>query len=773
MFSSVPITPRVRVVDVLADISLSSDSEAEDAPMTNHGDAENNDGLDESTGQYEEGIMAAAAQQGSLKRKQVTPPSEDNGAVEDIVSPQLSDLDYDADTEHLVAWKHKVQKTSQAFSSCVCPQSPRDSYDGYDDAWYQDTLERIEQVITTLDSVMNDPEYQRIQRMIETSEANMKAMWDEWKARREADAAREAALEAALEAAKSLAIDDGPVPYRERPWLSREPTLPSAESGISEFDISESDNSQPHGARIAQMDGANDDMPPPSIPTNRDGRFMNLAFRPRPGAGGQGGGLSIQRTDPVPNRAYADTNDDRYEDGEVRRYGAGESYRPYNRDHLLAVDRVAVIGATATETPETTETATDLETAEPGAEIAAEVDPAALFAGPRPLGVARRDAIRPRATPRHAEMSGLGRPVATMTETTETSGTSDHASVRQYLTQVTQTEIAVTLQQGSHRSQPLAAEKSPARSPRVTSTSAFTPVPVAPARDVAVRETPRDREPVREITRETPNDTPRQSPRDDVREPPRPAQDSTPLARSPPRGPAALRVPPTGPAAARNPTLSTPSSVQVISRHPATPTGPSRPDVPSPTVPPSGPRGYVPPPRGGFSARGGRGGWAPIPARHAPGASVSPTIPPTGPSGIPTGPRAATSSTPASASPSLGAKPFNPPTGPAAHNATQRPTLAQNLISTMPLVLPAGKIDPTLVPLTTGVVKELDVHHRKLKEEEERIREDLKAKQEKLRKYLRSWDKLERESKAFELKSDLSEKSLKKLAGEELGGAAF
>ncbi|KAK4455563.1 hypothetical protein QBC34DRAFT_374394 [Podospora aff. communis PSN243] len=156
-----------------------------------------------------------------------------------------------------------------------------------------------------------------------------------------------------------------------------------------------------------------------------------------------------------------------------------------------------------------------------------------------------------------------------------------------------------------------------------------------------------------------------------------------------------------------------------------------------------------------------------------PGASVSPTNPPTGPSGgIPTGPRAASSSS-AGASPSIGSKPFNPPTGPAAHNAVQRPTLAQNLMNTMPVILPAGKIDPTSTPMTTGVVKELEMHHRKLKEEEERIREELKAKQDKLRKYLRNWDKMERESKAFELKSDLSEKSLNTLAGEGLGGASF
>jgi len=121
----------------------------------------------------------------------------------------------------------------------------------------------------------------------------------------------------------------------------------------------------------------------------------------------------------------------------------------------------------------------------------------------------------------------------------------------------------------------------------------------------------------------------------------------------------------------------------------------------------------------------------------------------------------------------LGAKPFNPPTGPAAHNVVPRPTLAQSLLATMPPILPGGKIDPASTPLTTGVVKELEVHHRKLMEEEERVREELKVKQEKLRKLLRNWDKADRESKGHELKSDLSEKSLNTLAGEGLGGAAF
>jgi siroheme synthase (precorrin-2 oxidase/ferrochelatase) len=91
----------------------------------------------------------------------------------------------------------------------------------------------------------------------------------------------------------------------------------------------------------------------------------------------------------------------------------------------------------------------------------------------------------------------------------------------------------------------------------------------------------------------------------------------------------------------------------------------------------------------------------------------------------------------------------------------------------MPQIVPGGKIDSSLISMTTGVIKELEPQYRRHKEEEERIREELKTKQEKLRKNLRIWDRLERESKAFELKSDLSEKSLKTIAGEGLGGAAF
>jgi hypothetical protein len=89
----------------------------------------------------------------------------------------------------------------------------------------------------------------------------------------------------------------------------------------------------------------------------------------------------------------------------------------------------------------------------------------------------------------------------------------------------------------------------------------------------------------------------------------------------------------------------------------------------------------------------------------------------------------------------------------------------------MPPIIPGGKLDPSLLPLTQGVTKDIEPHLRKLREEEERLREELRTKQERLRKSLYQWDKLDRESKSWELKSDLSEKSMKSLAGEGPGAA--
>jgi hypothetical protein len=58
-----------------------------------------------------------------------------------------------------------------------------------------------------------------------------------------------------------------------------------------------------------------------------------------------------------------------------------------------------------------------------------------------------------------------------------------------------------------------------------------------------------------------------------------------------------------------------------------------------------------------------------------------------------------------------------------------------------------------------------------LKEEEERLRKEKYAKEEKLRKSLAQWDKMEREAKIMELRDQLAEESLKKISGESVGGA--
>lgn len=94
-------------------------------------------------------------------------------------------------------------------------------------------------------------------------------------------------------------------------------------------------------------------------------------------------------------------------------------------------------------------------------------------------------------------------------------------------------------------------------------------------------------------------------------------------------------------------------------------------------------------------------------------------------------------------------------------------------MTSMPPIIPGGKLDPSMAPLITGVSRELEGHMRKLRDEEEVLRRDLYNKQEKLRKSLAVWNRMDRESKAWELRSDLSEKSMKNLAGEGSSGAAF
>ncbi|CAI4211621.1 unnamed protein product [Parascedosporium putredinis] len=203
------------------------------------------------------------------------------------------------------------------------------------------------------------------------------------------------------------------------------------------------------------------------------------------------------------------------------------------------------------------------------------------------------------------------------------------------------------------------------------------------------------------------------------------------------------------------------------------PLGPTRSDAASPPVAPTGPRGYVAPSRGSYNGRGPRSSWAsPLPPRHATPTAQSPAPTTPSASGIPTGPRYSVSSA-TQASPANPSKPFHPPTAPASQlsGPSTRPTIAQSLWSSMPPVVSGGKVDPSLVALTSGVTREVEPHYRKLREEEERLREELRVKQDKLSKNLRQWDKLERDAKAWELRSDLSENSMRNLAGDGPGAA--
>ncbi|GAW14774.1 hypothetical protein ANO14919_041770 [Xylariales sp. No.14919] len=309
-----------------------------------------------------------------------------------------------------------------------------------------------------------------------------------------------------------------------------------------------------------------------------------------------------------------------------------------------------------------------------------------------------------------------------------------------------------------------------------------------PSRDTSQRSSPRpdltrrdDRSrpetplPVRPISRSSHGGpsvrekTPQKTPQDTQSGPSRPS-------RSPPRGPAALRAPPTGPRDGRGYGGQSAGSIGPPARPAAAP-------APSLAVgrtengtgaPPSGPRGFVSG-RGGSYGRGGRGGpaWgSTIQSRNlptAPGpASASTTA---SSNSIPTGPRANTASQSVPSTPISQAKPFNPPKGPAAEN--NRPNLAQQLIASMPPLIPGGKMDSSHIPVTTGVLPELQSHMDRLKEEEEKLREEKYIKEEKLRKSLAAYEKGERETKVMALRTELAEQSFKKFAGEGLGGAAF
>ena len=218
---------------------------------------------------------------------------------------------------------------------------------------------------------------------------------------------------------------------------------------------------------------------------------------------------------------------------------------------------------------------------------------------------------------------------------------------------------------------------------------------------------------------------------------------------------------------------------------------------PGPGAPPSGPRSQFTP-RGSGYGRGGRGGtsWGPtVQSRNLPSttgpASASPGTPS---SGIPpSGPRGSVShslpSTPVGHPQQLPAKPFDPPKGPAAdmgkmannihgggaHHAGAggKPSFAQQLLAAMPPLVPGGKADPAQTAADAGVLPELQAHTQRLREEEERLREDKYAKEERLRRGLAEWDRMRREAKVLELRDQLAERTLKTISGEGTSGAAF
>jgi hypothetical protein len=90
-------------------------------------------------------------------------------------------------------------------------------------------------------------------------------------------------------------------------------------------------------------------------------------------------------------------------------------------------------------------------------------------------------------------------------------------------------------------------------------------------------------------------------------------------------------------------------------------------------------------------------------------------------------------------------------------------------MANIPPIIKDGRIDPT----ASGVPADIAIKLKKKEEEAELLREELNTKQEKLRQSLKGWDKLSRESAAMGLKSELSERHVRLLAGEGVGGAAF
>ncbi|KAI9837620.1 MAG: hypothetical protein M1837_002954 [Sclerophora amabilis] len=180
-----------------------------------------------------------------------------------------------------------------------------------------------------------------------------------------------------------------------------------------------------------------------------------------------------------------------------------------------------------------------------------------------------------------------------------------------------------------------------------------------------------------------------------------------------------------------------------------------------PGAPPRRESSYSGPPGGG-PRRGPSSSNYPPPVHsrgppRGPPYSSRPTSPgPGGPGGVPTGPRTA----------------HAPPPYRPSHNTTSKTyPLTQRFsrqLSDLPSIVPGGKLAPS------GMDKSIGERLAKLQQEQEKLQKELAEKEEKKRKGLRTWDRLERESARDGLKSELAEQQVRMMAGEGgLGGAAF
>lgn len=168
-----------------------------------------------------------------------------------------------------------------------------------------------------------------------------------------------------------------------------------------------------------------------------------------------------------------------------------------------------------------------------------------------------------------------------------------------------------------------------------------------------------------------------------------------------------------------------------------------------------------------FSLRPSRGV---DPASRPPPASPSvPTGPstssiPTGPSGgIPTGPRAGagipTRPSLQHSSSVYGRSQSSVSSGPRPHPA----------MANMQQIIPGGRIDPT----ASGMSPEIALRIKKREDEAESLRVDYEVKQEALRKNMKEYERMKADSAQWALRSELSERHVRTLAGEGVGGAAF